>query len=246
MATRPARAAVTINGKVYFGLDSSRGEQDLWVTDGTSAGTRKLGNSSSFSGIKPNLLDGLWELGPIQWLDDPSNNTVLYRLDTATDIPQVLAAAQFNGNVENTIAVMDGYALFVSSGSQLWRTDGTGGGTVAITNFSMPGNGTPPLGSQDTVGHACWISCGFPGMGLAERPLSVGHGRHAPGTVQLIAAPDGTNPGIRQNVIGVVGNYGYFVAATASGARNRRNRWHGRWNSSAHWPRTDKRHGPVT
>ncbi len=212
-----ARDPVTINGKVYLGLDTIRGEQDLWVTDGTSAGTRQLGNVPSPWHIEPTSLttfgNSLLFIG-----FDPSYGNVLYKVDTATDIPQVLASAQFNGSGEKTIAVMDGYALFVGLGSQLWKTDGTAAGTVAITNFSMPGNGTPPLGFQDTVITRVGSHAAFLGWGSQNDRYLWGTDGTAPGTVQLIAAPEGTNPGIVQTVIGVVGSYGYFVVSTASGA----------------------------
>jgi ELWxxDGT repeat protein len=207
-----ARDPVTINGKVYVGLDS----KDLWVTDGTSAGTRKLGNVPSPWNIEPTSLtafgNSLLFIG-----FDPSHGTVLYGVDTATDIPQVLANAQFNGGGEKTIAVMGGYALFVGAGSQLWKTDGTAGGTVAITNFSMPDNGAPPLGFQDTVITRVGSRAVFLGAGSQNDLYLWGTDGTAAGTVQLIAAPHPTNPGIVQNVIGVVGNYGYFVVSTSSG-----------------------------
>jgi len=212
-----ARDPVTINGKVYFGLTSMRGEQDLWVSDGTSSGTRKLGNVPAPWNIDPTSLTAFGNSLLFIGFDSAAGSTVLYKVDTATDIPQALANAQFNGSGEKTIAVMDGYALFVGSGSQLWKTDGTAGGTVAITNFSIPGNGTLPLGSQDTIITRVGSNAVFLGWGSQNDRYLWGTDGTAPGTVQLTPAPTGTNPGGVQTVIGVVGNHGYFVVPTASG-----------------------------
>ena len=212
------RRAVTLNGKVYFAMESSRGAHDLWVTDGTSAGTRQLGTSVlSNLGILPSAMTIFGNSILFIGIDQATGTTALYALDSATDSLQVLAPAQWNGADINTIAVMDGYALFVGQGSQLWKTDGTVGGTAAVTNFPLPGNGNLPLGSQDTAITRVGNRAVFRGRGSQSDIYLWGTDGTAQGTVPLIAAPDAINSGALQPLIGVVGNHGYFVVATASG-----------------------------
>src|SRR5205085_1778011 len=57
--------------------------------------------------------------------DPNSGSSVLYKLDPASDTIQILAGAQFNSSYQSSIAVMNGFALFVGRDSALWRTDGT-------------------------------------------------------------------------------------------------------------------------
>ena len=184
----------------------------------TSSGTRKLGNVPAPWNLDPTTLTALETRCCLSALMPPPAAPVLYKVDTATDIPQALANAQVNGSGEKTIAVMDGYALFVGSGSQLWKTDGElqAGGTVAIT-ISHAGQRHPATWLSEHHNHACWVQCGFPRMGAQNDRYLWGTDGTAPGTVQLTPAPAGTIPGIVQTVIGVAGNHGYFVVPTASG-----------------------------
>jgi ELWxxDGT repeat protein len=212
------RRSVTVNGKVYCALGSTNGAFDLWVTDGTSAGTRQLGiNVSSMLGIDPSAMTVLGNSILFIGIDPATQTTALYALDSTTDTLQVLAPAQWNGSDLDTIAVMGGYALFVGQ-NQLWRTDGTVGGTVAVTHISLPTNGNLPFGTQDTIITRVGNRAVFRAWGSQNALYVWSTDGTTQGTVPLIPAQDPSNiAGVPPPVVGVAGNYGYFTVSTASG-----------------------------
>lgn len=137
-----------LGGKVYFaGVDASNGSE-LWVTDGTDAGTSlikdiKPGADSS----SPNyfftynnqlfFFAGTAETGVELWkTDGTAAGTVLVK-----DINP----GSGDGSENSAISFLsNGIAYFIANdgthGNELWKTDGTGGGTQMVKDIN-PGSG---------------------------------------------------------------------------------------------------------
>lgn len=215
-ATSPQRTGdvVVVNGKMYFVLDS-----DLWETDGTASGTQQLpGSSTPPWHLQPYSLTVFGNSVLFIGFDSNSGGTVLFKLDPASDTLTALTGAQYRG-VQGVrgIAAMNGYALFVGSNSQLWRTDGTGAGTVQIANFPQPSVGVGPFEGQDTAVTRVGDYAVFRAQNAQAGYYLWSTDGTTQGTVPLIADPDPTTSGALPLVVGVVGNHGYFLVSTASG-----------------------------
>jgi ELWxxDGT repeat protein len=152
-----ASTVTAVNGKVFFAVETppdSNGDQNqLWVSDGTATGTVKvrsmgspmqaavaLGNKLVFTGSDSSGSGvALWET------DGTAAGTIQLH-----DFPASGGSGFVYGNAIGSLTVAEGNVLFVArSGAnpQLWASNGTVAGTVALTTISnsFPGPSPTPM-----------------------------------------------------------------------------------------------------
>jgi ELWxxDGT repeat protein len=141
---------VSFNGKLYFQAEDPTNADELWVSDGTTAGTVLLkdiapGNNGSgpeFFVVSNNTVyfianDGT---GSAIWkTDGTASGTVLcFTLPFGTYLPAKIVDA--NGTMFFPL-----YDSFVS-GVELWKSDGTSSGSVMVADINPgTGNSNPSL-----------------------------------------------------------------------------------------------------
>ena len=113
----------------YLGETEDTG-LELWITDGTSEGTRIV--SDITPGPQDSVINLLHTFGDKTYFHQYGREGKLWVTDGTTDGTIQL----MTGDVWNMIAVQDrGYFMSSSSGSpQLWVTDGTAAGTLGLTS----------------------------------------------------------------------------------------------------------------
>jgi ELWxxDGT repeat protein len=149
--------SLVVNGKVYMAIQSATVccQPDLWVTDGTSAGTVQIDSDEGYPwhlqpsslrafGNSVALLTNTENLGAEPSFVDTTTNALTI-LDT---VPGPGPGALY----ASTIAAMDGYILYLhgdpNSGLQLWRSDGTLAGTTLVQDL---GPGEQSASISDTL-----------------------------------------------------------------------------------------------
>jgi ELWxxDGT repeat protein len=124
------------NGKLFFVLDDGRGPR-LWVSDGTPAGTRSLGDSvplaqkSVFYPLGGKLL--FFTLLELWATDGTPAGTVRVADGVGAD-------TGYDGRIPPRVTVLGGRLLFAGSagGSEgLWQTDGTEAGTGLLKSLPI-------------------------------------------------------------------------------------------------------------
>ena len=128
--------APVAGGRLFFGV-SRGGGFELWASDGTAAGTGRVdpGFTTPLGSAPVPLAVSAQSLlfTAVDPLDDERRRLYLQRRGEALG-----SGVRLPEYVYPTTGVLDdarGRALFVASGSQLWVTDGTAGGTVQLTAF---------------------------------------------------------------------------------------------------------------
>lgn len=146
-----ARDFTLLNGEVYFAANIGT-SAEIWKTDGTFFGTRKVVDSGLNSGSWPdnNLYvynNELYYRGRDPNNDEfrselyktngtPGNFTLVKDInpDTGSSLPENFI--EFKGELFFT--AVDG-----DNDRELWKTDGTEGGTVRVANLNASGNSSP-------------------------------------------------------------------------------------------------------
>ena len=147
-ATAPISANFTVfGGKVVFEGTDAAHNRNLWVTDGTSAGTSELTVAGAFpsgglfSGIEPDFT----VLGSkvLFAAEDANGHETLWVTDGTSagtselNVPGAYSLGLFYGGFSPHFAVIGSKALFAGFDAahhrNLWITDGTAGGTQEIT-----------------------------------------------------------------------------------------------------------------
>lgn len=156
-----AQAPVAVGGRLFFAADDCVHGNELWVSDGTQAGTRLVAdlNEADDAELTAMVEFGdrvLYGLGSRLWISDGTAAGTTLLADLSDEIEPMPA----------DIVVLRGAALFATRGA-LWSTDGTPGGTREIRSvplvqeltrvgdlvfFSARGN--------LTEGHEPWVSDG--------------------------------------------------------------------------------------
>jgi len=221
---------LALNGKVFVAMASGLSccEPDLWVTDGTTAGTAQIDSNEGYPWhLQPSSLRAFGN--SVAMLTDTENLGVEPSfVDTTTNALTILDTVPGPGGgawYGSTIAAMDGFVLFVrgspNDGAQLWRSDGTLAGTTEVMDLG-PGVSSSMLGQDLPV-----TRVGNRAVFLSENAQNGaqlwGTDGTAQGTVPLIsdvpptgaAAQNGAVP----SVLGVAGTHGYFALSTGSDYR---------------------------
>jgi ELWxxDGT repeat protein len=206
-------ALTVFDGLLYFGATDSTGS-GLWVTDGTLNGTHKVlttplspGNMAVFNGA-------------LYFSVPDSSGWTLWRYDGISPTP--LRVFDTPNNASSTgFTVYNGHLYFVANdglnGRELWRTDGTAGGTILITGF----NGSSS--SFDTSD-----LCVYDGKLYFRAnvfPVGIGFELYRVDTISggpLIELVADVNPGSGSSAIGeltVYNNVLYFKGNTGAGTK---------------------------
>ena len=149
----PFRLTAVGNTLFFVAQDDTHGEE-LWKSDGTSGGTSMVKNINSFNpgsgemGSNPNALTAV---GNILYFaaDDRTHGSELWRSD-GTDAgtymvkninPTTTAGNSYeNGSNIQDMVNLNGTLIFFADdgvyGSELWKSDGTGGGTSLIKDIN--------------------------------------------------------------------------------------------------------------
>ncbi|HEX3147588.1 MAG TPA: ELWxxDGT repeat protein [Gemmataceae bacterium] len=142
-----------VGNRLYFaGTDSTTGTE-LWVSDGTTAGTVMVedirpGTSSSISTSNPAYLT---DVNGVLFFaaNDGTTGRELWRSDgTAAGTYQIKdikpganGSIGRSGTIRNPMVILNGFAYFPaddgSHGFELWRSDGTPGGTALVKDVSQ-------------------------------------------------------------------------------------------------------------
>lgn len=132
--------AVELKNDIYFLASDSESGRELWKTDGTETGTKKIthfinGNVSKITLVGNQIFFLVQPAGQsIQvWKSDGTENgTVLVKSDI-----QSSSRASFEGKAGNTFIFTAG----TTGNVKVWRSDGTSDGTFPITE-EIDGNGS--------------------------------------------------------------------------------------------------------
>lgn len=208
--------SIALNGKVYVALESNLSccQPDLWATDGTSAGTVQIDSNEGFPTfhLQPSSFRAFGQ--SVAMLTDTENQGVqLSTVNTTTNALNILATPS-GASYGSTIAAMDGFILYLSgspnAGQQLWRSDGTMAGTVAMVanlgqgvQFSQLGQDIP----MTRVGNRALFQAENAQIG----PQLWSSDGTAAETLPLIATPLPSGSGSVQPLLGVAGTHGYYA-----------------------------------
>jgi ELWxxDGT repeat protein len=137
----------TLNGKLYFALDGDNNDtNELWVSDGTTAGTRILredvapgnrdfaifNNKLYFAASNGNNSDELW-------VTDGTESGTKQIID--------IAEGELTSSPSN-FTVFDNKLYFTAdnfiNGTELWVTDGTSTGTILVADINLGSYGSYP------------------------------------------------------------------------------------------------------
>ena len=208
-------------GRSFFAATTPEHGNELWVTDGTEAGTRLVkdinpGPASSGIGPVSAFLNG----GTLLFFaDDGVHGRELWISNGTADgtfmVKDVWEGS--TGSSAGSIVVMNGVGYFSANdgirGSELWRTDGTPGGTMMVRDIDPGGVGSGPGGLvvlnstiyfhayTSTAGTELWRSDGTEAGTVMVRDVFPGLGSSqvehltVMGNNVYFVALDGTTPG---------------------------------------------------
>jgi ELWxxDGT repeat protein len=207
-------ATLLTNGKLYFLSLLPDETIEPWVSDGTSAGTFRLGTIPNIA-PEPVAVSSLGRAGSYVifaantsdtgrelWRIDPSNGSVARVSDIASGTNSGLPPHAVFGSVGST-------AVFAASATgdstmSLWRTDGTAAGTYAIASLAPFQALTTLFFGSGTNGTILFFA-GSPATDLWATDGSVA------GTVKLAS-------GVSSNTLAEFGGHYYFSTIAASPA----------------------------
>ncbi len=182
------------NGKAYFAVDDNSHGTELWVSDGTVAGTKLFMDIYPGSTASNPLYLTVANNKLFFMADLPSNNRQLFVSDgtvTGTKVIKNDFCDNFNGTT--TLVVNGNDVLFKSDngtgpnvGYGLWASDGTAAGTILLKGDFNPANGAGNsaslngkvyFGGDDNVnGLELWATDNTPAGTYLVKNISPGDG----------------------------------------------------------------------
>jgi len=132
---------------LYFVTDSNGDfQQELWKSDGTSAGTTQV--NSSITGIGA---FNFRAIGSTLYFTayDSTNGLELWKSDTssATVVKDIWVGSDPNNSIPSSLVNFNGSLYFAASDAsnnrELWSSDGTSVGTSKVSNINATGNANP-------------------------------------------------------------------------------------------------------
>ncbi len=142
---------IQYKGKVYFGAQHEEYGEELWVTDGTEAGTMLfmdifpgMADPMTTNKSKPRLFVVFNELLYFR-AADAYNSSELWRTDgTVAGTVQVTDSGETYGLSPDDLIVFNNRMYFTAStdatGEELWSSDGTAAGTVLVADIRPGAN----------------------------------------------------------------------------------------------------------
>jgi len=137
-----------LNGRLLFAATDAAGGRELWRTDGTAAGTRRvLDIAAGAGGSDP---DGFTRVGNVVYFaaTTAGRGRELWRTDgTAAGTFRLKdIAAGAAGSFPADLTAVDGTLFFTAydgaAGRELWKTDGTAAGTVRVKDIERGRRGS--------------------------------------------------------------------------------------------------------
>ncbi len=156
---------VNFNGALYFsdsdGVSSGQGQGELYKTDGTAGGTSLVADiRPGATGSHPSTLTP-WNGRLYFWANDGTNGYEVWSSDGisgATMLKDIYggSGSASPGTSPETFFASGNYLYFAAddatSGEELWRTDGTAGGTIRLTDIVAGSGNTSPEYMTDVNG----------------------------------------------------------------------------------------------
>lgn len=172
-----------VGGTTFFvATNNSNGERELWMSDGTAAGTRQVADINATGASYPTNLTAVGDRLYFT-ADDGVHGRELWRTDgteAGTALVEDIAPGLASGvqNLNRPFPVLDGAVYFNAyqpdTGTELWTSDGTVDGTTIVKDL-VPGTGWGTnyyaagvavgdtlyfTGYQSTTGHELWKTDG--------------------------------------------------------------------------------------
>ena len=200
-------------GKVFF-----VGQSGLWSTDGTPAGTTLL---FPLTASNSNSIDKLYGLGGTLIFQMTRNGTsTLWRTLGTPDSTQEIAAVRVTNKAASPQldgALLDGRLYFAADdgvhGVELWRTDGTAGGTALVRDVA-PGRLSSNVHDLVSLGGRVYFSAFTPATGF-ELWQSDGTETGTQLVSDIIPGPMSSNP----TDLTIAGNLLFFSATDMTHGR---------------------------
>lgn len=190
--------------KAYFAVQDNTGNKMI-VTDGTPAGTHEISNPYGGTDPAQALAEDPKSYQQLGGRVLYVSRTSVWSIDVTTDTVTSVTSAEVVGD---KLIPMNGYVLFLvanyaSTTTELWRSDGTGAGTLKVATIDVAPNYSLPLLFEKTGGRAVF--------------------RGNDGSGAQLYSSDGTSVtrltnGSDVSGIGALGNILYFTMGDAPGA----------------------------
>ena len=210
------------NNKIYFIANDGINGRELWVTDGTTAGTQLLKDIDGiFTDSIPGSFDEFAEFkGKLYFVaDDRDTGEELWVTDGTTAGTQLLKDINRGSSGSNiydfTFTEFNGKLYFTASGTfdnpELWVTDGTTAGTQLLKDINPNFEGSSPVGFTELNDKLYF----FADDGVNGEELWVTDGTTA-GTQLLKDINPGSDGSIYSLAFSKFNNKLYFVANNGS------------------------------
>jgi ELWxxDGT repeat protein len=166
-------------GKLFFSADDGTSGVELWVSDGTAAGTVRV--KDIHPGSSSSAPMELTALGTTLFFtaDDGAAGRELWKSD-GTEAGTVRVKDIYPGPVSSHCLVLTSvggklfFQAFTALGAELWKSDGTEAGTTLVKDIHPAGNSNPAqfvavgatlffTADDGTTGRELWRSDGTPG-----------------------------------------------------------------------------------
>lgn len=157
---------VILNSKVYFNGKAVGSGKELWVTDGTDAGTQLVKDIKSGSGSSSPRDLFVFNNTLYFFASTTAEGVELWKSDgtaTGTVLVKDINPGTGNGFDKNSDAffALNNVLYFTAndgtSGTELWKTDGTGAGTVMIKDIN-PGADSSNCANFTAIGNTLFFS----------------------------------------------------------------------------------------
>jgi ELWxxDGT repeat protein len=219
-AVRGARDLTVVGSDLFFSAEQASVGTELFVTDGTAAGTRLVQDISP--GFDDSFPDDLTAFDGLLYFeaDDGTTGGELWRSDGTEAGTRLVKDIEpgTSGGYGDGLTVYDGLLYFEAddgtTGGELWRSDGTEAGTVLFADINPAGNASV---SNLTVANGYLFFTAFRGDTGGE--LWRTDGTEA-GTILLRDIRPG-NAGSDPRDLTVVEDVVYFSAVDGAGFANR-------------------------
>lgn len=142
-----SEASVIINNTLYFIASDGISNGEIWKTDGTADGTKKVtnflnSNISKLTLIGENFYFLIKNTDSLQvWISDGTESGT----EIVKESIPIWNSPTFQGKCNNTFIFT--FQTYGSNDSRVWRSDGTSDGTYPITE-EIDGNGAGPRGTS--------------------------------------------------------------------------------------------------